>query len=200
LTTIQLTSKEQKAVASMISVTNPKDHLAALTMVKLIANLDGTITLHATNRHIIAEQTFTPHNPFTLDGGAIEVLLTPNLLKAMKTSKYDGTLTITEDRITYATSLSPEITEVRPNAKFPDLTPHLGSSIDRSTIKHATSFLRVNLDLITAISKLVSTEDFKGDDPVFDMFTQEDRGIGKPQPILFKRANILAVVQPMYVK
>jgi hypothetical protein len=169
-------------------------------MVKLIANLDGAITLHATNRSIIAEQTFTAHHAPDLDGNPVEILLTPNLLKAMKTSKHDGALTITEDRITYTTSLSPEITDTLPKDKFPDLTPYLGSSIEIEMIRPATDFVRVNLDLITAVSKLVSTEDFKGDNPVFDMFTQDTTDNGKPQPILFKRANILAVVQPMYVK
>jgi len=66
-TKIHLNKNELQAVASMINVTAPKDHVTALSMVQLTANIDGSLSLVATNRMVIGEQTFTPHYPVEVD-------------------------------------------------------------------------------------------------------------------------------------
>jgi len=199
MTIISLSKNELQAVASMINLTSVKDHVQALTMVKLSVNLDGLITLIATNRMVIAEQSFTPSYPNRPDE-PIEVLLSPNILKALKASKVSGNLIIENDQITFYNTDSGSISEPLFNGAYPDITDHLPSKIDLATITPATDYTRLNLDFVTKISKLVSPVDTKTDLPVFAIFTQDQGDSRKPKPVIFERANIRAIIQPVMSK
>lgn len=199
--TITLTTKEQKSIASMINLTAPKDNFPALSMVKIVIRTDGILSAFATNRIIVGEQSFKLYYPVDgLEDGPIEFLLTPSLLKAMKLAKYDGNISVSDGAITYSNTGSPDLVDILPTVKFPDITEYLGSSMNIETIVPASSFIRLNLDYVANISKLVSTEDFGKEIPAYDLYTQERVAGGKAKPILFKRANILVVMQPMAVK
>jgi hypothetical protein len=150
---------------------------------------------------VIGEQAFTPHYPVEVDE-PITILLSPNILKALKASKFDGTLMIFEDQISFATTGSATITDIRPTTKFPDVSAYLPSAIDFDMIKPSTGFSRVNLDLLAQVSKLRAPSDDRTDNPVFDLYMQEMTDTGKPKPIIVTRAarSLMAVIQPMYVK
>lgn len=199
MTTISLSKNELQAVASMINLTSVKDHVPSLTMVKLDVATTGEITLIATNRMVIAEQSFTPYYPVTLDE-PISILLSPNILKAFKASKYDGTLTVENEQLTFSTTGSGSISEPLFKGAYPDISDHLPSKIQTDTLTPATDFVRLNLDFVTKISKLVSPVDSKADLPVFRMFTQDSGGSSKPKPVIFERANIRAIIQPVMSK
>ena len=200
MTMIYLTKNELQAVASMINLTSVKDHVQSLTMVKLDVATTGEITLIATNRMVIAEQSFMPYNPVTLDE-PISILLSPNILKAFKASKFDGTLLIEEGlAITFSTTGSGSISEPLFKGAYPDITDHLPSKIQTDTLTPATDFVRLNLDFVTKISKLVSPVDTKADLPVFSIFTQDSGGSSKPKPVIFERVNIRAIIQPVMSK
>lgn len=200
MTMIYLTKNELQAVASMINLTSVKDHVQSLTMVKLDVATTGEITLIATNRMVIAEQSFMPYNPVTLDE-PISILLSPNILKAFKASKFDGTLLIEEGlAITFSTTGSGSISEPLFKGAYPDITDHLPSKIQTDTLTPATDFVRLNLDFVTKISKLVSPVDTKADLPVFAIFTQDSGGSSKPKPVIFERVNIRAIIQPVMSK
>lgn len=201
MTTIELTKNELHAIASMVNVTAPKDNVRAMSMVELTLNLDGSVTLIATNRMVIGEQTFKPHNPVSL-GEPVTIMLSPSMLKMFKTAKYDGRLVIADRELTFTDTYGVSFSELLPKDRMPDLSTYLPSKIDFDTIKSATDFTRLNLDLIVQISKLRTPSDTAKDNPVFDLHTQESSDFGKPRPIILTRAarSLMAVVQPMYVK
>lgn len=202
-TTINLSKNEFHAIASMISVTAPKDHIAALTMVQLTANLDGSLTLIASNRMVIGEQNFMPYAPVSLTNDEpLTILLSPNMLKAMKATKYDGALVIGDVAITFSSYGGSSLNEPLPKDKMPDLSTYLPSAIDFDMIRPNTNFSRVNLDLLAQVSKLRTPSDSRTDNPVFDLYTQEMGDSGRPKPLIVTRAarSLMAVIQPMYVK
>jgi hypothetical protein len=201
MTTIHLTKKELHAVASMVNVTAPKDHVRAMAMVQVTVTTDSKLTAIATNRMVIGEQTFELHNPVSLVD-PLTIMLSPNILKVMKTAKFDGALTIADNQITYTDYSGSSLSELLPKDKMPDLSGYLPSTIDFGMIKSATDFTRLNLDLLVQISKLRAPSDDVKDNPVFDLYTQDTSEYGKPNPIILTRAarSLMAVVQPMYVK
>lgn len=201
MTTIHLTKNELHAIASMVNITAPKDHVRSMSMVQLTADLDGSVTAIATNRMVIGEQTFKLHNPVSLDE-QLTIMLSPSMLKTFKATKYDGSLSITDNQITYTDYSGTSLSEPLPKDKMPDLSGYLPSKIDFDSIKSATDFTRLNLDLLVQISKLRAPSDSKTDNPVFDLYTQDVNDYGKPKPIILTRAarSLMAVVQPMYVK
>jgi hypothetical protein len=170
-------------------------------MVQLTADLDGSVTAIATNRMVIGEQTFKLHNPVSLVD-PLTIMLSPNMLKVMKTSKYDGRLVIADRELSFTDTYGVSFSELLPTDKMPDLSGYLPSKIDFDMIKSATDFTRLNLDLLVQISKLRAPSDSKTDNPVFDLYTQDTSDYGKPKPIILTRAarSLMAVVQPMYVK
>lgn len=200
-TTVNLSKNEFQAIASMANLANPKDNVAALTMVKMTVNIDGSLTLVATNRMVIAEQTFMPYSPVSLTNGEpLTVLLSQNILKSMKTSKFDGTLTIEDDQLTLSSYGGSSMSEPIYKGNFPDISEYLPSKIETDTLVPATDFVRLNLDFVTKISKLVSPLDTKNDLPVFKIYTQDNKDNGKPKPVLFERVNIRAIIQPVMSK
>ena len=202
--TIELTKNEAHAIASMVSVTAPKDNVAALSMVKMTINEDNSVSLIATNRFTIATQTFMPHHPASLDfdlDPIRDVMLTPTILKALKAAKQTTTLIVDASNVTlFSLGNSATILEIRPKVEMPDLSPYVPDQTTLDTLSPATDPIRLNLDLIAQVSKLRSPEDTSADNPVFDMLTQAKTEFGKPKPIFFKRAALLAIVQPVYSK
>jgi hypothetical protein len=198
---INLNKNELQAIASMINLTSPKDHVASLTMVRVTVNLDGSLSLVATNRMVIAEQSFMPHSPVLLSGNEpLVFLLSPNLLKPMKQAKFDGSLSIGDEAITYSNYSGSSLNEPLYKGKFPEIEDMLPSKIETDTLIPATDYVRLNLDFVTKISNLVSPLDHKTDLPVFEIRTQAAKDNGKPKPVLFQRANIRAIIQPVMSK
>lgn len=189
---IILNTTQANSIASFANMTAPKTDAPILQHAKLSIKADNQyVSVIATDRYALARTIFEPayiETPATED---IEILLSADTLKLFKTKSnltltYDtdtNQLAITSDNSTSTfTPLSP--------IGYPDIVPMLETALSQEPI--ATPTFSLNLAFINRISKLQSSLDTRKTDPKFDIKTTGDK-----KPIIFKRANLTVLLQPL---
>ena len=187
MTTFTLTNAQAMSIATFAIATDPKNAGGVIGCVKLSLS-NGLVTVTATNRYIIARQTFETNYPDTLD-----VMLSPEALKLMKTAKYGVDISIDgDDLIIKNGSQTFSEVMVSPN-RFPDVEGMLANA--EETNKPVTA-MALNFDLLVKIAKLKSSTDSKSDNS-FNVYCQGETETAKPKAILLQRNNLKVLVQPM---
>ena len=190
LTHIDLTKAQALSIASFVHATDTKSAVA-LSFIKLSA-VGSVATVTATNRYIIAEQTF----PIMSSESDFELLLTPEHIKAIKDTKSDISITVNDETLTiYKGDGSTALPTANQYVKFPEIAS-VWQGIEETN--KPVSDLRLNFELLAKIAKLKSVDDIGNKlDSAFDIYLQGETETSKPKAILLKRENLRVLVQPM---
>lgn len=192
LTQIDLTKEQALSIASFVHATDPKgfggtDHIK-------LSVVDSIATVTATNRYIIAEQTF----PVLSSSDGFEFLLAPEHIKAIKDTKSAVSITVIDGTMTiYKGDGSTALPTANKYVKFPEIGS-IWSGVEETT--KPVSALRLNFELLVKIAKLKSESDIGSKaDSTFDIYLQGETETAKPKAILLKRENLRVLVQPLIV-
>lgn len=187
---MQLSEKQTKAIASFANVAGDKGDPFALQGVKLVVK-DGVATIYATNRFILASQSFE-----VLEGEDVTVVLSPDVVKFLKTAKGVTELKVTEDSIEVSSGNQQFQSPIYKGAY-----PPIEELVVTDPVPVAQDKL-FSLDMaqLLKISKIVSSLDDKNTKNAYQFFTQGfDDKKNSPKPLVLKRQNVVAIIQPMRV-
>lgn len=189
-----LNENQARAIAShaAIFLKNMPD---ALTHVRLSPKEDGKVSILATNRYVITSDTITPERAADLTE---DVLVPAEILKAMKTAKGHSELCISDTELSFSNG-SNTLTVARPTHNFPPIANLLPNDSNNYEPIAMTQALRLNLDLLASLGKLLSERDYKAPDKVFNFYAMPTATPGKPSPIVVKRGSIVCLIQPVLV-
>lgn len=186
---MQISEKQAKAIASFANIAGDKNDPFALQGVKMTVS-HGVASIYATNRYIIATQSFE------VDSSDFSVVFPPDVVKFFKTVKGFAEVVVTEDSISVSCNGQSVQSPIYKGAYPPieEMVIH-----DPEPVAQDKSF---SLDFanLTKISKIVSAFDDKNSKNAYQFFTQgfDDRK-NSPKPIVMKRSNIVAIIQPIRV-
>ena len=192
MTQIDLTKAQALSIASFVHATDSKG-VNGISHIKLSV-ADSVATVTATNRYIIAEQTFPVSSSFD----NFEVLLAPEHIKAIKDTKCDISITVNDETLTiYKGDGSTALPTANKYIKFPDVA-FVWNGVEETT--KPVSALRLNFELLAKIAKLKSVADIGNKlDSTFDIYLQGETETSKPKAILLKRDDLRVLVQPLAV-
>ena len=191
---LNLTNEQAKSIASLMNVAGDRGDVPELQCVKVVVK-DGKLSAHATNRFIIARATF---DNWTTTSEDTEIMLTPEVLKFMKTAKHSVGIVADNEWLevsSYDASTKSKVIDGR----YPDVES-IVTPLENEDVVPLAEPLRLNLDLVAKVSKLVAVDDGRKSDAMFDIYTKgtKDGFGGKTQvaPIVLKRSNLVVVLQP----
>jgi DNA polymerase III sliding clamp (beta) subunit (PCNA family) len=184
---ITLTKEQALSIASFTNATDTKDH--RISLIKILFG-KGVAKVSATNRFIVAQQTFET-NYSDID---LEVLLHPEAIKFIKTTKTAIGITVDNDELTI-TKGDETLKLPTVKAEYPKID-YLFDSIEETN--KPVSDLRLNFELLAKIAKLQSVADIGSkSDSVFDIYLQGETETSRPKAVLLKRDDLRVLVQPM---
>jgi len=186
---MQLSEKQAKAIASFANIAGDKNDPFALQGVKITVS-HGVASIYATNRYIIATQSFEVDSP------DFSVVFPPDVVKFFKAVKGFAEVVVTEDSISVSSSGQSIESPIYKGA-YPPIEELV--IYDPEPVAQDKSFSLDFVHLIK-ISKIVSAFDDKNSKNAYQFFTQGfNENKNAPKPIVMKRSNIVAVIQPMRV-
>lgn len=191
---MELTKNQAKSIASFINVASGKsDAVMALQGVKVVV-VNGIATVYSTNRMVIAKQTFE------IESDDVEVVLPPEVLKFLKTATGSVSIEVSDEG-KFIVAKSQDGRSMESVAVYPSSYPKIEEFIpDEVQMENRATPIIIDFDLLSAVSKLIAVEDFKNPVNAYEIFIQADNERGKPKPVIAKRNNIVAVIQPRLVK
>jgi hypothetical protein len=189
-----LTKNEAKAIGSFINVAAGKtDAVASIQGVKVeISN--NVLTFYSTNRMVIAKQSFP------INEADVVAVFPPEILKFLKVATGSVVVEISDEgkAITAKAHDGRSIEAVAPApSSYPKIEEYVQ---DDPTMGNRSTPINIDFDLLASVAKLVSVDDDKFTVNSYEFFIQEDNERGKPKPVIAKRHNIVAVIQPRLVK
>lgn len=189
-----LTKNEARAIGSFINVAAGKnDGVKSIQGVKVSIS-NHVMTIHATNRMIIASQKFSINEPDVI------AIFPPEILKFLKAATGTIVVEVSDDGGTI-TAKAWDGKTVTVEAPKPSSYPNVEEFIPKDVeMENRATPLIIDFDLLSAVSKLVSVEDHKNAVNAYEIFIQADNERGKPKPVIAKRNSIVAVIQPRLVK
>ena len=187
---MQLTENQTKAIASFANVAGDKNDPFALQGVKLTVS-NGVATIYATNRYILASQTFE-----VIDGEDVTVVLPPDVVKFLKTTKGVTELKVTEDSIEVSSGNQQFQSPIYKGA-YPPIEELV---VTNPVAVPQDKLFSLDFSQLLKISKIVSSLDGKNSKNAYQFFTQGfDDKKNFSKPIVLKRENVVAIIQPLRV-
>lgn len=188
-----LSAKQATSVASFANiVAGSKEPANVLQHAKITLSPDG-LTITATDRYVVGQTMFDPSEFYgTLPETPVDILVSADTLKLMK-SKYAVHLKYDTETKDLTVEANNTVIAARASAepeRYPDTTGFFTEALETPAEPVAT--YNLNFALLNKVSKLVSSTDYGKHEPRFTM-TQK----GANKPIMFKRANLSVLVQPM---
>lgn len=189
---MRLTNNQAKSLASLLNVAGDKNNPMSIQGIKLTVK-DGKAVAYSTNRYIIAQLSFDVDYESEFDS-----ILPLSIVKFLKTAKSNNvSLEIDNELIKVQDDNGLALEVALLNVVYPPVAGLIEKYADQDA--KPVEMFALDLGLVASVAKLVSPADGRNQKSVFKIFTHGVGERGKMSPFVFKRDNLVVLVQPAVI-